>query len=78
MSVIETLLKSGAVAIVRTADQASCQEAADAIVGAGLTSIEITLTRSKVAHDINLCALDTNSYYPISPDYLINNSFIEK
>jgi len=41
-------------------------------------SIEITLTRSKVAHDINLCALDTNSYYPISPDYLINNSFIEK
>ena len=44
MSVIETLLKSGAVAIVRTADQASCQEAADAIVGAGLNSIEITLT----------------------------------
>lgn len=44
MSVVDTLLKSGAVAIVRTADQVSCQEAADAIVGAGLTSIEITLT----------------------------------
>jgi hypothetical protein len=41
-------------------------------------SIEITLIRSKVDHDINLCAFDTNSYYPISPDYLINNSFIEK
>ena len=35
MSVVDTLLKSGAVAIVRTADQGSCQEAADAIVGAG-------------------------------------------
>lgn len=44
MSVVESLLKSGAVAIVRTADQASCQAIADAIVGAGLTSIEITLT----------------------------------
>jgi hypothetical protein len=40
-------------------------------------SIEITLARSKVDHNFDLCALDTNSYYPISPDYLINNSFIE-
>lgn len=40
----EELLRSGAVAIVRMADQESGQAAADRIVDAGLTTIEITMT----------------------------------
>jgi 2-dehydro-3-deoxyphosphogluconate aldolase/(4S)-4-hydroxy-2-oxoglutarate aldolase len=44
MNVIDRLVKSGAIAIVRTQDQQSGQQVADAIVNAGLTCIEVTLT----------------------------------
>lgn len=44
MNVIDTLLECAAVAIVRTQDQESGQQVADAIVNAGLTCIEVTLT----------------------------------
>ena len=44
MSVIERLVSSGAIAIVRMPDQKTGQAIADAIVEAGLTCIEVTLT----------------------------------
>jgi len=44
MNVVESLTASGALAIVRAADQEAGQRIADAIVSAGLTCIEITLT----------------------------------
>ncbi len=44
MNVVERLTVSGALAIVRAADQETGQRIADAIVSAGLTCIEITLT----------------------------------
>lgn len=44
MNVIERLLECMAIAIVRTPDQISGQYIADAIVDAGLTCIEVTLT----------------------------------
>lgn len=44
MNVMDTLVEIGAVAIVRAPDQASGQQIADAIVNAGLKSIEVTLT----------------------------------
>ena len=44
MNVMDTLVESGAVAIVRAPDQESGQQIADAIVNAGLKSIEVTLT----------------------------------
>jgi 2-dehydro-3-deoxyphosphogluconate aldolase/(4S)-4-hydroxy-2-oxoglutarate aldolase len=44
MNVIDRLVESGAVAIVRAQDQRSGQFIADAIVDAGLTCIEVTLT----------------------------------
>ena len=44
MNVLEKLLESGAVAIVRGPDQESGQKIADAILSAGLTCIEVTLT----------------------------------
>ncbi|CAB4649622.1 unannotated protein [freshwater metagenome] len=44
MDVLSRLKSAGAVAIVRAHDQATGQEIADAIVDAGLTCIEVTLT----------------------------------
>jgi 2-dehydro-3-deoxyphosphogluconate aldolase/(4S)-4-hydroxy-2-oxoglutarate aldolase len=44
VNVIDKLLKCGVVAIVRAQDQKNGQEVADAIVNAGLTCIEVTLT----------------------------------
>lgn len=44
MNVIDRLVESGAIAIVRTQEKQSGQQAADAIVDAGLTCIEVTLT----------------------------------
>lgn len=44
MNVIDRLVESGAIAIVRTQDQQSGQLVSDAIVDAGLTCIEVTLT----------------------------------
>lgn len=44
MNVVDTLVEIGAVAIVRAPDQESGQQIADAIVKAGLKSIEVTLT----------------------------------
>lgn len=44
MNVLDRLVSSGAVAIVRGPDQKTGQEIADAIVGAGLNCIEVTMT----------------------------------
>jgi len=44
MNVIDRLVDSGALAIVRAPDQRSGQFIADAIVDAGLQCIEVTLT----------------------------------
>jgi len=44
LSILTTLQENGAVAIVRSHDQESGQAIADAIVDAGLTCIEVTLT----------------------------------
>ena len=44
MNVLERMTTSGALAIVRAADQATGQRIADAIVSAGLTCIEVTMT----------------------------------
>lgn len=44
MNVIDTLVGSGAVAIVRAQDQQNGQLIADAIVNAGLRCVEVTLT----------------------------------
>ncbi|MCX6426905.1 MAG: bifunctional 4-hydroxy-2-oxoglutarate aldolase/2-dehydro-3-deoxy-phosphogluconate aldolase [Actinomycetes bacterium] len=44
MNVIDRLISSGAVAIVRGPDQKTGQQIADAIVSAGLSCIEVTMT----------------------------------
>lgn len=60
MNVIETLMECGAVAIVRAQDQQTGQSIADAIVNAGLTSIEVTLTSPGAFEIIKSLASRTN------------------
>ena len=52
MNVIEKLVESHAIAIVRGPDQKTGQDIADAILNAGMTCIEITLTNPGAFHII--------------------------
>ena len=52
MNVLERLIESHAIAIVRGPDQKTGQDIADAILNAGMTCIEITLTNPGAFHII--------------------------
>ena len=56
MNVIEKLVESHAIAIVRGPDQKTGQDIADAILNAGMTCIEITLTNPGAFHIIESLA----------------------